>query len=68
MFGESAFLHRGRRTASVTAVTDCRILILRGGSVEKLMRRDPALGTRLRAQLTMLMAERLASRELLATA
>ncbi len=60
LFGEGAFLQpEGRRTASARAETDTRVLILRGRSVEKLMRRDPVLGSSLQHLLTSLMAERL---------
>ncbi len=60
LFGEGAFLQPdGRRSATARAATDARVLILRGRSVEKLMRRDPALGSSLQDRLTALMAERL---------
>lgn len=62
LFGESAFLRNGRRTASVMAETRSRLLVLRGRSVEKLMRRDPALGSSLREKLAGLVTERHACR------
>lgn len=62
LFGEIAFLDpEGRRTASVETRTTGRVLILRGRSVEKLMRRDPDLGGWLRDRLVRLMKERLGS-------
>ncbi len=60
LFGEIAFLQpQGRRTATVRAQADARVLILRGRSVKKLMRRDPALGASLQERLAALMAERM---------
>ncbi len=62
LFGEIAFLQpEGRRTATVRAATRGRVLILRGRSIEKLMRRDPVLETRFKGWLNSLMAERLES-------
>lgn len=58
LFGEGAFLRNGRRSTSVRAQTDSRMLILRGRSVEKLMRRDPALESSLQKRLSALMNER----------
>ena len=62
LFGEIAFLDpAGRRTASVEALSAGRVLILRGRSVEKLMRRDGELGSWFRDRLDRLMTERLGS-------
>ncbi len=58
LFGEGAFLRNGRRSTSVRVRTDSRMLVLRGRSVEKLMRRDPALESSLQERLTTLMTER----------
>ncbi len=59
LFGECGFLcPDGRRTASVRALDASKVLILRGRSVEKLIRRDPDLGTVLRRQLADIMAHR----------
>jgi predicted GNAT family N-acyltransferase len=59
LFGEDALLApSGRRTASVRAITDGRVLVLRGKTVEKLLRARPELAPRLRRRLETLFASR----------
>ncbi len=60
LFGEIAFLDpEARRTASVVARGEGRVLVLRGRAVDKLMHRDQNLGVCLRDLLAGLMTQRL---------
>lgn len=52
LFGEDAFLHpEGRRTASVRAQTPGRLLMLRGRTLEKMIRQQPQLAQPLERRL-----------------
>ncbi|MBM3483938.1 MAG: cyclic nucleotide-binding domain-containing protein [Alphaproteobacteria bacterium] len=42
-FGEIALLHKQTRTATVTSITDCQILILDAYDLERLLRENPEL-------------------------
>ncbi len=60
IFGEDALVApEGRRTASVRALEDGRVLVLRGRSVEKLQHHDPTLGEVVTAKLAEIFARRL---------
>lgn len=60
LFGEDAFLRPdGRRVASVRAVHQGRLLMMRGRSLEKMIRRQPHLAAPLERQLSAMLAERL---------
>lgn len=59
-FGEMAVLRRGRRSATVTAVTDCRLLVLDGEGLHRMMRRKPEIGDR----IMDVVSERLGEEEL----
>lgn len=60
LFGEDALLDPGgRRTASVRAIEDGRVLVLRGRSLEKLLHRDPTLAEQVTAKLAEVFARRL---------
>ncbi len=58
--GEVALFH-GRRTADVRAVTDVRLLRLSRRSLERLRRRYPRIGAQLYANLSAILADRVAS-------
>ena len=47
-FGEMAVLHRARRSATVVAVSRCRLLVLDSDDLHRLMRRNPAIARRIR--------------------
>ncbi|MEI2383894.1 cyclic nucleotide-gated ion channel [Breoghania sp. JC706] len=47
-FGEMAVLHRTRRSATVVATSRCRLLVLDGDDLHRLMRRNPAIARRVR--------------------
>ena len=65
LFGELAFFRDdGRRTASVRALTDSHVLVLRRHFLEELGRSDPDLALRLYFNLGRLLAERLVRAEL----
>ncbi len=62
VIGEMAFFSTaGRRTASVRAVVDSRVVVLRHRFVEKLRRRDPACAAELLFELARVLADRAAS-------
>jgi hypothetical protein len=62
LFGELAFFLPGhRRTASVWALTDGRVLALRGKTLRDLMETDPKAAAQVLLQVGTVMAERLAS-------
>ncbi len=62
VFGEVAFFQPdGRRTASVRASTDGRVLVLQNDRVERLIRRRPTLAVPLLHQLGSIMAGRVGS-------
>lgn len=48
-FGEMAVLRRGRRTADVVAMSDCRLLVLDADDLHVLMSRRPKIGRHIRA-------------------
>jgi hypothetical protein len=59
VIGEMAYFSSdGRRTASVRASTDGRVLLLRKGFVEKLRRREPACAAEILFQLARVVADR----------
>jgi hypothetical protein len=59
LFGEDAFLDpKGRRAASVEALSDGRVLVLRGKTLASLMRREPDLAAPLQARLETLFSSR----------
>lgn len=61
LFGEVAFFREsGKRTASVRAVTPCRLLVLRRKSLDELAKHDPDASHRLLMNIARIMAERLA--------
>jgi CRP-like cAMP-binding protein len=65
LFGELAFFRDdGRRTASVRAVSDCHVLVLRRHFLEELGTSDPDLALQLHFNLGRLLAERLVRAEL----
>lgn len=65
LFGELAFfLDDGRRTASVRAVSDCHLLVLRRRLLQELGTSDPDLALQLHFNLGRLLAERLVRVEL----
>ncbi|AXS42655.1 cyclic nucleotide-gated ion channel [Breoghania sp. L-A4] len=47
-FGEMAVLKRANRSATVTAVTDCRLLVLDADGLHRMMRRRPEVAARIR--------------------
>ena len=60
LFGELAFfLPEHRRTATVSAVTDGQLLVLRGKSLRRLIERDPTAAAQLLLGIGRAMAERL---------
>jgi len=62
LFGEVAFFREsGERTASVRAVTPCRLLVLRRKSLEELARTDPDASHQILLNVARIMAERLAT-------
>jgi len=48
LFGEIAIMSRGIRTATVTALSEARLLVLTRGQLLGLVERTPSLGTTLR--------------------
>ncbi len=63
LFGDIAFFTRaGERTASVRAVTDGRLLVLRRRFLQDLNRREPAAGFQILMNMSRIMAERFAGR------
>lgn len=64
LFGELAFFRDdGKRTASVRAVGDCQLLVLRRHFLQELGRSDPDLALQLHFNLGRLLAERLVRAE-----
>ncbi len=62
LFGELAFFVPGsKRTASVKATTEGRVLVLRGKTLRKLIDSDPAAAAQLLLKIGAVMAGRLAS-------
>jgi hypothetical protein len=62
LFGEVAFFREsGERTASVRAVTPCRLLVLRRKSLDELAKNDPDASHRILTNIARIMAERLAT-------
>ncbi len=62
LFGELAFFIPGhRRTASVSAVTEGRLLALRGRTLHNLVESDPKSAAHVLLQIGRVMAERLAT-------
>ncbi|WP_321502629.1 cyclic nucleotide-gated ion channel [Breoghania sp.] len=47
-FGEMAVLHRTLRSATVVATSRCRLLVLDGEDLHRLMRRNPSMARRVR--------------------
>lgn len=65
LFGEIAFFRDdGKRTASVRAVSDCHLLVLRRHFLEELGKSDPDLALQLHFNLGRLLAERLVRAEM----
>lgn len=58
-FGELALLHDNLRSATVTAVTDCQLLVLQNESFEKLAESDPLLGFLVMKNIAMNVADML---------
>ncbi|PTW61754.1 voltage-gated potassium channel [Breoghania corrubedonensis] len=56
-FGEMAVLHRTRRSATVVATSRCRLLVLDGDDLHRLMRRNPAIARRVREAARERLAE-----------
>src|SRR2546428_2700790 len=48
-FGEIAFLTKALRTATVTAASDVRLLVLGAGALEDLVRREPKIAVQMLA-------------------
>lgn len=46
-FGELALINQTRRTATVTAYSDCQLLVLEAGALQQLMDRDEALARKI---------------------
>lgn len=46
-FGEMAVLRQGRRSATVTALSDCRLLVLDADGLHRMMRRRPEVADRI---------------------
>ena len=62
LFGEVAFFRgSGERTASVRAVTPCRLLVLRRKSLDELAKNDPDASHRILMNIGRIMADRLAA-------
>ena len=62
IIGEIGFFrHSGQRSASVRALTDGRVLVVRGASLEKMIEKDPTTAARILLGIGGVMAERLAS-------
>ncbi len=62
LFGEVAFFMPGhRRTATVSAVTDGRVLALRGRTLRQLIDAEPAVAAQLLLRIGAVMAQRLAA-------
>lgn len=61
LFGEVAFIHRGRRSADVIALSDVKVLSLSPGSLETLVREKPAFGARVLLNIARILAVRLAN-------
>jgi CRP-like cAMP-binding protein len=59
-FGEIGFLTAVPRTADVKACTDCRVLVISGGFMERFIAREPAIGSRVLLNLSRELAGRLA--------
>jgi CRP-like cAMP-binding protein len=60
LFGEIAFFSEaGERTATVRALTDCRLLVLRQKFLEELARDDPDAAYRILFNVSRMMAERM---------
>lgn len=49
-FGELALINQTRRTANVTADTDCQLLVLEAGALQHLMDRDSSLAKKIMAE------------------
>lgn len=58
-FGEIALLKDGERTATITAVTECQLLVLSVGAFKRLLTGNPEM----RETLTQVMDERLGAIE-----
>ncbi len=58
-FGEMALLENEVRSATVTALTDCRLLELHREEFLSLVRRDPPMGIRLLLRLAQLLSRHL---------
>jgi hypothetical protein len=61
LFGEIAFFRKeGRRTASVRSLTEGRLLVLRGKSLDNIIDEQPKLAARILMSISRVMAERMA--------
>ncbi|MBW2421769.1 MAG: cyclic nucleotide-binding domain-containing protein [Deltaproteobacteria bacterium] len=58
-FGEIALLTGGRRSADVTARTDCEAVVLSSGMLTGIAERDPVVGAKILLNLTRILALRL---------
>ena len=61
LFGELAFFRPGgRRTATVRAISDGRLVVIRAKTLEKLMREDPRVASQVLLAVGRIMADRVA--------
>lgn len=58
-FGEVSFLDRKRRSSSVVAKTDCKVLIMPEAPLRELLRQEPEMAVRALVNLSSLLCDRL---------